>query len=321
MRRFNIRIYQLYDFIELIFIIVGIIGSVCSIWSVYSSEPSLKQAIIVAISIVTCGTIISLIKIRKLRKVAITNLENLSKCFHATAHHVRNQHAAICKRFKNGEKQLTLEELNLNLNNVCKIVLDNLSTILNEITGEKINVCIKYFCIDQPVYFSKLTHEEKENLCVTVLSRCKYSENRRSNTKDKIIDNTDLKWITFEKYKHFAEPDLESFNRRLQETTKFEKYLDSNSSWKDTYKAKITVPIQLDMSFLRNSAVEGKSYDLLGFITADSPSTSAFRDDNLEYMVEICKAFADVIYRYLERYIYLCGELHNKNGNTNSTCS
>jgi hypothetical protein len=300
------RKYQLYDFCELIFIIIGSIGSICSIYGVYQLQPSHSFSLLIVIIIASMFA--GFTKINKLRQVAATNLKHLSSCFHNTAHTIRNEHAALCKRFNDKKNKLTVDELTTHLNLVGKNVVDNLSTILNELTGEKINVCIKYFCISTPVNFGLLTHEQKQNLQVTVLSRCKYSEKRRGNTKDNLVDNTDLKWITFEQHKHFAEADLFEFSKRLK-AAKGESYSDSNPAWRETFNAKITVPIQLDLSYVKPNVIKEKAYDLLGFITADSKSTSAFRDDNIHYFVEICKAYADILYRYLERFIFLWGQL------------
>lgn len=317
----SLKKYQMYDALELFFIIVGAIGSICSIYSVFYQQS--KYSVILMIIIISCGVVVCFIKINKLNKVADTNLKTISECIHNTAHTIRNEHAAICKRYKNNTDKLTIQELVANMNYVGKNVVDNLSQILNEVTGEKINVCIKYFCINKPIIFGDLTHEQKQDLMVTELCRCKYSKGRRENIKDKIVDSTDLKWITFEQYKHFYEPDLDEFSEKLKES-KHESYTDSNPTWRDFFRAKITVPIQLDLSYIKPEGIKNKSYDLLGFIVADSLSNSAFRDENILYFVEICKAFADMLYRYLERYIYLWGQLQtnsNANEQKDRSCS
>jgi len=302
----KLKAYQLHDFLEFISLFISLVGSFASIIALISPEHSnlAKGAWLIVVGI----TMAAIFKFHKIRTISNLRLLIFAKNFHNISHTLRDHHARLCKRYKNDKRPLTTDELISNIENVCKEVVNSLSDLLNRSTGANVSVCIKYFWIDKQYKPFSFNEKEIDDLKVTTLCRCNntYKKEKR-NDRQHVALNTDLKLIT-NGANHFYCGDIVDYNKRAKEMN-LEPYTDSNAYWKQVYKARITVPIRIDLSFTKQGFQKEKAYDLLGFITADSPSTSAFRKEEIEGYVDICKATADMLYRYLERFMYLWATL------------
>lgn len=301
----TLKSYQLQDFFEFLALFISLIGSYVSIVT-YFSESKTYWGWGLGVWLLVVGlTVAALLKIHKLRKVSIVRLKDFSAKFHSIAHNLRNHHSRLCKRYKNDQRPLTKDELISNIEHVCSDVVNSLSALLNQSTGEHVSVSIKYFWVDSPLKSSHLSDEDLADLKVTTLCRCQNTQKKDKRQDPKPVrGNTDLEKITIDKENHFFSGDIRDYNLKLRNTNN-KPYVDSNPFWQEIYNARITVPIRIDLSFAKQGIQKGKSYDLIGFITADSLSNSAFREEEIRNYVHLCKGVADMLYRYLERFIYL----------------
>lgn len=80
-------------------------------------------------------------------------------------------------------------------------------------------------------------------------------------------------------------------------------YQNPNINWNDFYSSTIVVPIRIKRRYIEAEYV-GEGFDILGFLCADSNSTSAFPDREMESYVDTVKAFADTLYIYIDRILY-----------------
>lgn len=304
-----VKRYQLIDFGEFF---VGILVGLAALLSFLGFLQGRIRLYIVLVIAGLAG--LSLMIFLKAVKISILSEKRLvlfASKFHGFAHFLRDEYYRLGlighQEKPNGELLLT------KLKEVGQHTVDSLSEILTESTTKEVSVCIKYFCDKESIRPAGLSKEELAGLGVTVLCRSANSQpNRRINPIDRIKDNTDLEKILIENYSEFAAADLENYSR-LSAAGGRDVYRDSNTEWASSFKGKLTVPIRLRSNFSEGRP-GGTAFDLLGFISADSHSKSAFEEPtNMQAYLGLMKAYADLLYQYLDKFWYYYWEDLSKN--------
>ena len=294
--------YQIQDFLELIFGTVAIISAILTIITFFKEPPTYIYIIFMAVLFATSLTFFVLLI--KFKIIAENRLRHFPESFHKLTHLIRDEFYNLQRMHE--DKKLSTEKLLDCLQKTAHESVNILSLALSTSTDRNISVCIKYFPIDEPI----LLRDEKDYKNISVKTLCRSSNSnlsRNAHSIHKVFDNTHFKKIMMEKLPHFSAYNIYELSDKLKDTTGMP-YQNSNPNWEDYYKSAITVPIRMESKYVPkkiSKSIHDGSYDLLGFVCVDSPSTSAFRKNDIDFYVQYIKAYADLLYQYFDRaYCY-----------------
>lgn len=308
LKKLGLPTYRLLDFFEYLFGIVSFLSGLLSILAFFKGEAnSLMTFTLLAVSSIFVA---ALWKLLKFRQIATNRLKGFSNAFHSYTDTLRDDYYNIMSLYIKGK--LTPEQLTIMAEATCQIVVDLISTALSESTGEKIYVSIKYF--PRPTKNKSLKHIDVDDYVLATLCRSTNSpQERHSHRLMRVGDNSGFQSIIKYQSNHFRTQDLEKYINDT-DSSGTGGFRTTNSSWKNYYRALITVPIRINRSLLpppRGSSVSG--YHIIGLLCADTMSTSAFRgEDELNAYTNLLKSYADALYIYLERVDFYLGKLSSK---------
>lgn len=104
----------------------------------------------------------------------------------------------------------------------------------------------------------------------------------------------------------FYQGNLKEFAESLKKIG--QKYQNSTENWEDYYIGTIVVPIRIANKRLFYTSEE-ESYNILGFLCADSLSTKAFTEEAKQRNIYYVKAYAALIYNILSKYQFYLKQL------------
>lgn len=240
-------------------------------------------------------------KLLKIYKIANQRLRIFSVNFHKFSHLLRNEFYKLCVLRREGKLSETV--LEQSLEGVCARVTNFIAEKLRISTGRDVTVSIKYFCINERIFTDNFDDDELGDLEVTVLCRSDNANQKRiDRRRGKIRENTDLSKILIENFDEFAVTNLPRYDKELKRLDN-KRYRDSNEEWQDFYKTKLTVPIRIQSDYTYDN-INTDGFELIGFISADANSTSAFQEKEIESYTELLKGYADTLYKYFDRFLY-----------------
>jgi hypothetical protein len=291
----SIKKYQLIDTFELIFGSLSIVAAIIDL--IFFSLG--KAPLWIAFSFLTAFvlSLAFLTKILKLEKLSLERMVAFTEAFNQGSKVIRDDYYYLGQQ---GQKRLlTEEQLILNAKATCQQCVDLMANALTISATENVSICIKYFPQDyNPRNVAKLLIEDYR---VKTLCRSHNTIAERSNDEGgalaRIGDNTDFLLITKELRPYFVAEDLREFDRISREGG-FGHYRNSNLDWEKYYLSTIVVPIRMENRLVGTAS---SGYDLLGFLCADSLSTSTFRKSDMQSYMNFLQAFAQLLYPYFDR--------------------
>ncbi len=288
--------YQVFDFMELVMAALTFAAAVLTIWSFFADQASWITISGFALLLGALGYIFN--KARKLRAFSLDRLLVFSRTFHAFSHMIRDAYTVLgraCRKTNISEEHLRgMAEL------TAQRTIDLISEALTASTGYDVCVSIKYFPQQKPGDHDGPTNPD--DFYVKTLCRSSNSDPRRpSDLLYRVGDNTEFHQIMVERSADFCAQDLVEYQEAVRGTGR--PYRNSVLEWKDLYRARIVVPIRISNAALGDQLDDG-GFELLGFLCADSESTSAFQRSQMSAYCDFLKAFADALYHYFERLYY-----------------
>jgi hypothetical protein len=294
--------YQLYDFFEFI---VGLISLIAAFVTCYDVIVKQDYTFALIITIAIGITIVIALKTYKLREINTKRLEVFSRTWHITTDITRDASYFILDQKEKGvlRKELLWESLKAN----TQKIVDALADILSTSSGYTVCVCLKYFVTDtdgvNPKYDKK-----PEDYQLKVLCRSQNTDRRRITEElSQVGLNTDFLQIMKDDKSYFWSRDLTKTDQKLRELEQG-CYSNSTPIWSQFYNSTIVVPIRIKRSIYPYDP-SNERYLLLGFLCADSLSTSAFPNQHASYYVDIIKGVADALFPYLDRVFHYLGEI------------
>lgn len=217
--------------------------------------------ILVGVNVVLIASIIAATELRHKEKITV------GLKFVGGYKALLKEHTINLMRFEEKcDEFQTVDELYGTVFGYLKSMVDEVSRILSDITGEKIRVCIKSFP-------EKYDHRDVHQMELITFYRSNAgwstSELERKE-RIKVVENTDFKHILVESYPYFAFNGLDNFEK----VTKM-KYQNSTKDWRKKYNATIVNPISKFVSVQKSQ----EKYEILGFLCADTLKTDAFSAD------------------------------------------
>lgn len=241
-------------------------------------------------------------RMKKYRQLALKRMSVTSEKFHRLTHESRNVFFDVLHSYKT--KSLTENELDTLYQKYIGNVLDDLCEVLNSFTEKKICACVKLFTYTEDEEIIDKNYSKLVTFCRSRNSSTNRNNYVSRNKKEIFLkDNTDFRDIVDdEKEKdYFYEADLKKYDEELKKIG--EKYRNTNDNWEQYYRGTIVVPIQIEFKRLYHQK-KNDSYHLIGFVCVDSLDTDAFKEEQEKYNVDIVKAYADLIYVFLDEYKY-----------------
>ncbi len=296
---FNPSFYRVMDFIEFCVAILTGIASVFAIVMFFRDQSNILFAAVggaFAFIMVIFG-----LKIVKDYRIHHRRFEVVTMLCHEFSHRIRDNYFFLHKCHSKGE--LSAEVLRNMLQSIGILAANCVARILCESTGQKVSAHIECFYGHDGTFIRLLsTDKEKiENCLVKTLCRSDNSDKERGSEDRHLVgQSTELMHIMADSHPHFYAQDLRTLDRILQKTGQC--YLNPRQSlWIKYYRSRAVVPIRMEDSYISESGIEGKGFVMLGFLFADSLSTSAFRISDSEINLNLMKAFADQIFHIFER--------------------
>ncbi|MFZ5923005.1 MAG: hypothetical protein ACOYY3_18335 [Chloroflexota bacterium] len=203
-------------------------------------------------------------------------------------------------------KQINPSQLNADAKRTAQYCVELISDALTKITGEKVVVSLKYFPDNITRSSKEKTLPEDNFVKILAISANAHPNRADLNVLEKVGDSTPLLALMEERKNHYYAQDLIKRDNYLREIGQG-KYKDPLADWEDYYQAVIVVPIRMQETLLDPNVQEGM--DILGFLWAESKSTSAFRKKDIPAYCDFLKGFADILYQYLDRVDYYENEL------------
>lgn len=199
---------------------------------------------------------------------------------------------------------------NTDINLFNKLVTQNLkecvniiSEVLNEYTRKKTTVTIRYF------------EEKFDNFDDAKVSIIAYSENCGEDRKEefkkytikkkaKIVkENTDFKELVGAQRTlvtdYFYKGNLEKYHSDLGKNNR--SYNNTTENWRDYYSGKIVVPIKFESNKL-SSGKDEEVENIVGFLTADTLSKTAFSKRKMRFYINLMQSYAVRLYVILDKY-------------------
>lgn len=293
--------YKLYDFFELLVGAFSLVSSVLSVWVFWKDETARYQFF--AFAVVISFGILVFIKLMKIKSIADKRLKFFAESFHQFAHLVRNEFYGLRRKCKT--QKLDSEQLLTNVTNTAQRCVDWIAHAMTISTGENVSVCIKYFPEGQS---RNTNHLDVKNLWVKTLVRSyNSSPDRDRESIERVKDSTPLFFLMEGRRSDFRTSDVRQVNNQLR-AMGFSYYRDAQPNWEDHYRAVIVVPIRIK-AHLQYIDTDASGFDILGFLWADSPSTSAFPKSHIDAYCHLLKSYADVLYPYFDRLDYCLDEI------------
>lgn len=297
----------LINLISILSGMVTIITSILGIITIKITGDDLNSAAIVMYISTMSLSIILFFRVKKYRQIAQKRMAVISEKIHKFSHASRDIYFDILHNHKLGT--LTENELHTTYKNYIGDVLDNMCEVMNSFTEKKVCACVKLF-----TYTDREEVIDENNSKLITFCRSKNSDTNRDNyekrnSKDIYLkDNTDFRYIldgSIEK-DYFYQGNLVEFNNKLKETGK--RYRNTNINWEQYYRGTIVVPIRIECKHLYNQN-QDSAFHIMGFLCVDSMDTDAFREEQENYNVDMIKAYADMIYIFLDQYKYYLNKL------------
>lgn len=295
------KLYKLLDFFEFLSLLAVLIASTLAIGSLIV----LGQSDLTVILFIFGGVYLSiLLKTKKLAKLSNQRLNYFSSSFHRLTHLLRDEYFRLGASFQKNE--INEKCITNNLRNTSEKAINYLAESLSASTGHSISTCIKYFCVQDSV--GKLEDRTKNdknevpaNFTVKTLCRSANSDPSRFDSDRYALttENTALNKILNDGCDSFFSTDL----FKLSESSQKE-YVNSNRDWKKYYRSTIIVPIRIKCNLIDNT-ISDNSYNLLGFLCADSTSIESFQDNEIFYYIDLMKSYADALYPFFDRALFL----------------
>ncbi|MEZ4852021.1 MAG: hypothetical protein R3B93_26140 [Bacteroidia bacterium] len=297
---FKKRAFALFE----IFVgLIPILGGTLAIFK-FLENREYPQLVIMSMMIVTIIAITAFFAIRNWRNYYL-KLVACADAFHNFNHLVRDEFYKL--RHLKKQNALNKSILLSNLDLTSQESVNILSKLLTELTGHKIHVHLKIF--GQNEKSNEITSEH----ILTTLCISKGAPGERMNaingkSKHKVGDNTHLSLLFIDKQPHFAASNLRKKALNYFRGDNQINFKCSSENWRDRYRSVVVVPIRIEK-------LDGNTpvFENLGVLFCDSEVNKAFRNFEMEHMINIVKNFADGLYTYLDRISYLLAEIEDKN--------
>lgn len=323
MKRFLSRIpYGVYDGLSVISAIVTIITAIVGILKLSIAVNETKgrysidaNGLFVFLSVILFALLIVLIiKIFKYISIIERHKRTVAQNFYNLTHDMRNAYFDMLNSHKQKKIVETPESLTTYTKGFLINQINNLCTILSELTGKEIHGCIKLITpcaqdISGDSVPLNRNSAEVFTFCRTSNTPAARKSADGQHYSAKISENTDFYMILDFENKEtnscFYQSDLERYDRQLQKINSGYGYQNSTKNWRTYYKSTVVAPIRVanERLFFNNLKTD---YSVIGFLCVDSESTEAFRDRSLDKYIysNIVKTFADALYIVLNMYSY-----------------
>lgn len=177
----------------------------------------------------------------------------------------------------------------------CADALDSLCYLLTHICNEEVYGCVKL--VDAPEDCTPRTIIDQT---VTDFVRSNNTPKSRHSSRPKSVlirENTDfLELMDYNSIRNqFYQSDLLEYSKKLREDD--HEYKNSTPNWSDKYRSTVVVPIQVENYLLANK--EEDAYHVIGFLCLDANRAGAFSEKNKEPIIQLVKAYADLMYSAL----------------------
>ena len=300
--------YRILDFAEILVGGISIISSIISIWVFFQDQTS--KLPFYAFSLIIAFAVVLFIKVLKLQAVALNRLNVFTETYHKFSHLIRDEYYKL-KRLHD-EKKLDYDPLLASTANTAQKCVDWIADALIKSTGENVSVYLKYF----PENLSRSPHSVSSisDLYVKTLAKSFNSPiNVDLDILEKVGDSTPLFFLMKERSSDFRAENVNLINKELK-LMGLDYYRDARPKWQDHYKSIIVVPIRIKINLIDSSGSAGSGFDILGFLWAESLSTSAFPYDHIDAYCNLLKGFADILYSYLDRLDNYFDEIFKSKG-------
>ena len=201
----------------------------------------------------------------------------------------------------------SVEELYKDTSIYLKDFVDEAKNVLSKATGEKIRVCIKLFP-------EKYSHHD--TFAMELMTFCRSDKTITESAIERreripVHKNTDFKMIMIQAYPYFAFDNLRNFKN----VTKME-YENTTENWDKKYLSTIVFPISKCISTHRGK----ESYEVLGFLCADTLSTHAFSGDIGIMCSDFVESLSDLLCVFLDKCIEYREVLEKNSQQTVAPC-
>ena len=302
----NVSKYRVADFMELVIGAVTFVAAVVAVLTFLQGQS--PTVVIVAFVAVFGLCLIFFIKVRKLADMNLERLNTLADTFKMCTEAIKEGSHVLQQAHLRGD--LTDQVLGLHVKNTCQDFVDRIANALSTSADEKINVCVKVFSDHHPR--APVVEERSDDYLLKTLCRSRNTSSKRfSSALSRVGDNTDFLTIINLRWPFFRHRDLVAYDKQLRADGAVP-YRNSNLEWRDHYRGIIVVPIAEEQRIL-SSGVEIEA-NLLGFLCADSLSSSAFPISHIGAYTDLLLAFAAALYPYFDRMYSFLQELDERKG-------
>ena len=188
-------------------------------------------------------------------------------------------------------------------------LLDCLTDIFTQLTGEKVCACVKIM-VDKD--FNRVDYNDAY---VRTFLRSRNTSQDRMSYHDahphdvKLCDNTDFMEVVsaerLNKSSCFYQGNLEEYDKGLR---KFNlEYRNTTKDYISFYKGTIVAPIRIANQYIFYTDRE-EGYNTIGFLCIDSESTAAFPLECEKEYTDIMRSFAAILYNVLSKYQFYLAE-------------
>lgn len=269
---------------------VGIITGVASILTIINFYFQ-QMYILTATAFAFLGIIAMLvIKILKMKKLLFDKFSALTKVSREISNKLKHEFYILDNLPT--KQRIDYDYMSKNIIYICQNLTNRLSEALTRTTAQKVSIIILSTNPDDS--------SNTDEAFLSVLGRSDNSDFKRFDTiRYQLKENTDFLQIFDNSISHFSASDLIKKSDMLEKATG-KPYLSSEKNWQEYFQSRIVVPIRMQKKF-RGIASEG--YDYLGYICADARVPNAFRENKLEYYIDLLQGIADQLYLYFDKFI------------------
>jgi hypothetical protein len=264
--------------------ILGISAAVGALATYFTTTTIAAAIFNVAFILVTLIAVCLVIS--KERNRALQVEQRNSELFHIVSENIHNAHHLI------RDALFDLEHADAGIvreraKNTAKDLVNLLAGLLSKLTGCYVCVCIKIPEQFEGVTARSIDDLEGKNVLTFCRDRINTPGKRWEQWYHSLVDNSVFRDIILGKIPYFTSADLE----------KEKDYTNMTPNWRQWYKTAIVVPIRRTVS---HSDKGNPKYELLGFLCADSLTTEAFGEKQIDDYAQLLMSVGDGLYLYFD---------------------
>lgn len=240
-------------------------------------------------------------QLETLTKTPAHQLGIIGERLHSVNDTIRDEYQELGRLSEGGPLSGALLE-SMSMRAGAKIV-NYIAELFSYCSGHKICACLKIFD-GRRVITSELVQDLDEESVLTFCRSANTPHQRYEHLRHPVRPNTAFRDIILGVTQYFKAVDLEA-------AALAGNYNNTTVNWSHWYKTAIVVPIRIAVARSRHGTVQ---YDTLGFLCADSASTSAFGENNIDHYAHLLMSVGDGMYHYFDRIFTLQDEPGSSQG-------